>query len=171
VGDEVHIWRVGPGEQLSEIQRGRLDLESRLEEWLKRDISVLDPALLVIGSEVETDGGPIDILCVDAAGDLVIVELKRDNTPRLITAQVLDYASCVATSSLGAASRRFAVSDVTLQDRVFRPEGSKGLHTCPTFENLQIDLKQKVPSCWAFAEPSDGLEPSTPSLPWRCSTN
>src|SRR5262249_38885071 len=23
----------------------------------------------------------------------------------------------------------------------------------------------------AFLEPSDGLEPSTPSLPWRCSTN
>jgi hypothetical protein len=37
-------------------------------------------------------------------------------------------------------------------------------HTCPTFENLQIDLKQKAPSCWAFAEPSDRLEPSTSSL-------
>jgi Endonuclease NucS len=96
VGDEVHLWQVGAGEQLSEIQRARLDLESRLEEWLKRDISVLDPALLVIGNQVETEGGPIDILCLDAAGDLVIVELKRDKTPRLITAQVLDYASCVA---------------------------------------------------------------------------
>jgi hypothetical protein len=28
-----------------------------------------------------------------------------------------------------------------------------------------------VPTCGALAEPSDGLEPSTPSLPWRCSTN
>ena len=26
---------------------------------------------------------------------------------------------------------------------------------------------QKTPFCGAFAEPSDGLEPSTPSLPWR----
>ena len=25
--------------------------------------------------------------------------------------------------------------------------------------------------CRNFAKPSDGLEPSTPSLPWRCSTN
>ena len=25
--------------------------------------------------------------------------------------------------------------------------------------------------CWPFVKPSDGLEPSTPSLPWRCSTN
>ena len=96
MGDEVHLWQVGAGEQLREIQRARLDLESRLEEWLKRDISILGRALLVIGSEVETDGGPIDVLCIDAVGELVIVELKRDKTPRLITAQVLDYASCVA---------------------------------------------------------------------------
>jgi predicted amidohydrolase YtcJ len=25
--------------------------------------------------------------------------------------------------------------------------------------------------CWPFRKPSDGLEPSTPSLPWRCSTS
>jgi hypothetical protein len=45
---------------------------------------------------VETDfGGFIDILCIDAEGDLVIVELKRDRTPREVTAQSLDYASWV----------------------------------------------------------------------------
>jgi len=99
VGDEVHLWQVSDGDELAEIQRGHLDLEERLEEWLKRDISILDPNLLVIGNQVDTDGGPIDILCIDVAGDLVIVELKRDKTPRLITAQVLDYASCVASFS------------------------------------------------------------------------
>ena len=67
-----------------------------MEEWLAADISILDPALLVIGRQVETDfGGFIDLLCVDAAGDLVVVELKRDKTPREITAQALDYASWV----------------------------------------------------------------------------
>jgi hypothetical protein len=46
----------------------------------------------------------------------------------------------------------------------FRPEGSKkGFHTCPTFENLQVDPKQKAPLSGAFAKSSDGLEPSTPS--------
>ncbi len=34
-----------------------------------------------------------------------------------------------------------------------------------------IALNEKAPTFGAFAEPSDGLEPSTPSLPWRCSTN
>jgi len=94
------LWRIGADEQLTVIDRSSLNLESRLQEWLARDISVLDPTLLVIGREVETDfGGFIDVLCVDAAGDLVIVELKRDKTPREVTAQALDYASWVVNLS------------------------------------------------------------------------
>jgi hypothetical protein len=100
MGAEVHLWQVGDDERLSEIGRARLDLESRLQEWLARDISILDPMLLVIGREVDTDfGGLIDILCIDAEGDLVIVELKRDRTSREVTAQALDYASWVADLS------------------------------------------------------------------------
>ncbi len=98
--DEVRLWRVGTEESLSEISRAALDLEARLQEWLARDISMLDPGLLVIGREVETDfGGFIDLLCVDAAGDIVVVELKRDKTPREITAQALDYGSWVVDLS------------------------------------------------------------------------
>jgi hypothetical protein len=34
-------------------------------------------------------------------------------------------------------------------------------------EILQTAFTEKAAICGAFAEPSDGLEPSTPSLPWR----
>ena len=58
------------------------------------DISVLDPDLLVIGKQVRTDlGNVIDLLCLDSAGDTVVVELKKGRTPREVTAQALDYAS------------------------------------------------------------------------------
>jgi Endonuclease NucS len=97
MGGEAHLWRIDPGDQLTEIRESSLDLESRLQEWLVRDISILAPELLVIGREVATDfGGFIDVLCMDSEGDLVIVELKRDRTPREISAQALDYASWVA---------------------------------------------------------------------------
>jgi len=43
----------------------------------------------------------------------------------------------------------------------------KRLHTYRTLGQEQVDLNEKAPTCGAFAEPSDGLEPSTPSLPWR----
>jgi hypothetical protein len=57
---------------------------------------VLDPKLLIIGEQVETAFGKfIDLLCMDSTGNLVIVELKRDKTPREVTAQALDYASWV----------------------------------------------------------------------------
>jgi hypothetical protein len=39
------------------------------------------------------------LLCIERTGDLVIVELKRDKTPREITAQTLDYASWVTELS------------------------------------------------------------------------
>jgi hypothetical protein len=37
MGDEVHLWQIGPSEQLSEISRAKLDLESRLEDWLESE--------------------------------------------------------------------------------------------------------------------------------------
>jgi Endonuclease NucS len=94
--EEVRLWKIEAGDNLREISRSRLDLEARLEAWLERDVSTLDPGLLVIGRQVETDfGGLIDILCIDQSGDVVVVELKRDKTPREITAQTLDYGSWV----------------------------------------------------------------------------
>jgi hypothetical protein len=69
---EVRLWQVGNGDHLTEIRDAKLDLESRLEEWLARDISVLDPDLLLIGRQVATDGGPLDLLCLNERGDLVM---------------------------------------------------------------------------------------------------
>jgi len=93
---DARVWQVGTGDLLVEINTSRLDFESRLENWLRNDISILDKELLVIGSQVLTDfGGYIDLLCIDSSGDIVIVELKRDKTPRDTVAQALDYASWV----------------------------------------------------------------------------
>src|SRR5207253_3764368 len=43
----------------------------------------------------------------------------------------------------------------------------KRLHTHRTKHTLQMYVNQKLPICRNFLEPSVGLEPSTPSLPWR----
>jgi len=93
---DVRIWEIQDGDRLSKFEKAKLDLEERIENWLEQDISVVSDDLLVIGRQVATDfGGVIDLLCLDRNGDAVIVELKRDRTPRDITAQVLDYASWV----------------------------------------------------------------------------
>lgn len=110
--EEVRLWRIEGGDNLREIPRSPLDLEARLEVWLKRDISVLSQGLLVIGCQVETDfGGLIDLLCLDHSGDVVVVELKRNKTPREITAQTLDYGSWVKDLS---AERITAIAETYL---------------------------------------------------------
>ncbi|NJN20431.1 MAG: DUF91 domain-containing protein [Leptolyngbya sp. RL_3_1] len=91
---DIRLWKVKSGDSLQEIQQTSLNLEQRLHTWLERDISIISDDFLVIGSEVRTAyGGFIDLLCITASGDLVIVELKRGLTPREVVAQALDYAS------------------------------------------------------------------------------
>lgn len=96
MAEEVRIWQVDEADALTEIKRSRLDREARIEKWIMSDISLLSPDLLIIGEQVKTAFGKfIDLLCIDGSGNLVIVELKRDMTPREVTAQALDYASWV----------------------------------------------------------------------------
>ena len=93
---KVRLWEVISDGELQEVPSPDINLEERLEGWLASDISALDPNLLVIGKQVRTDfGGVIDLLCLDDAGDTVVVELKKGRTPREVTAQALDYASWV----------------------------------------------------------------------------
>ena len=118
--NEIQLWQVGNDDQLEQLQGAPLDLEARLQKWLARDISILSPELLVIGKEVPTDyGGYIDLLCIDADGDLVVVELKRDKTPREITAQALDYGSWVMDLSN---ERVVAIAEGYLEKTGFQQE-------------------------------------------------
>ena len=99
MSDAIRIWGVD-GDQLSEIPRQAVDLESRLEDWMDADVSVLSDDLLVIGRQLDTEGGgTLDLLCLDRNGDMVVVELKRGKTPREVIAQVLDYAAWAADLS------------------------------------------------------------------------
>ena len=91
---EVAIWRIDQGAK--PVTLGGLGYEARLQQIISDDLSIVDPNLLVIGREVESRfGGRIDVLAIDADGALVVIELKRDRTPREVVAQTLDYASWV----------------------------------------------------------------------------
>lgn len=91
---EVMLWQVDT-ERPEPVPRQQLDLEDRLEDWLFNDISMLSSDLLVIGRQIRQFNVPLDLLAVDRDGNLVVIELKRDRTPREVVAQALDYASWV----------------------------------------------------------------------------
>ena len=95
---EVGVWRLG--NDLKQIPFSSLDRESRLEEALAEDISILSPGLMLVGRQIPTAYGKfLDILAIDAEGNLHVIELKRDRTPRDVVAQLLDYASWVESLS------------------------------------------------------------------------
>ena len=97
---EIRVWRIQKDDHLHPVKSSKLDMEARLEDWIEEDISILSNDFLVIGRQVATEyGGAIDLLCLDRQGDVVVVELKRDKSPREITAQILDYASWVKDRS------------------------------------------------------------------------
>lgn len=94
---EVGVWRID--DELNPIPLSGMDYEQQQQETVAADLSVVAPGLLVVGREVMTPAGAIDILAIDANGSLVVVELKRNRTPREVVAQTLDYGSQVRQMS------------------------------------------------------------------------
>ena len=93
---ELGVWRIDGAPW--EVAAVPLSLEDRLEDLLAGDLSVASPNWMLIGRQVPTDhGGFVDLLAIDADGRLIVLELKRDKTPRDIVAQALDYGSWVRT--------------------------------------------------------------------------
>jgi hypothetical protein len=57
---------------------------------------ILSDEWMLIGRQADTGtGGRIDLLAIAPDGALVLIELKRDRTPREVVAQALDYAGWV----------------------------------------------------------------------------
>ncbi len=103
MGTEIKTWEIREGKpvavesKLSDAGRTEtLDLEA----WIETDPSIVRPGMRLIGRQVMTSSGPLDLLAVDRSGDLVIIELKRDRLPREALAQAIDYASDLATWSI-----------------------------------------------------------------------
>lgn len=91
---EVGIWKLGA--TLQPIGYSRMESEQRLESVLTDNIEVIDDDLMLVGRQVPTAYGKfIDLLALDSEGRVVVIELKRDRTPREVVAQLLDYGSWV----------------------------------------------------------------------------
>jgi hypothetical protein len=72
--------------------------EAVLEDWLENNSNDIleDSKLMIIGRQVTTNvGSIIDLLGIDREGNTVVIELKRDRTPRDTLAQAIEYASFV----------------------------------------------------------------------------
>lgn len=99
---EIRTWQIRDG-KLQPLESA-LKAEGRtepydLEPWIESQPEIIGPELLIVGRQVQTKSGPIDLLAINRSGDTVIIELKRDTLPREALAQAIDYASDVASWS------------------------------------------------------------------------
>jgi hypothetical protein len=91
---EVGIWRLGAKPE--KVNMSTIDSELMLEDALVKDLSMLSPQLMLIGRQISTSYGKlIDVLAMDASGNLSVIELKKSRTTREVVAQLLDYASWI----------------------------------------------------------------------------
>lgn len=110
MGLETGFWRI-QNNKPTRIQPTAIDYERRLEEVIQADCSIVSEPRrwLVIGRQVPTDhGGYVDLLAMDEAGTVIVLELKRDKADREVVSQVLDYASWVQDLEYEAIASVFA---------------------------------------------------------------
>jgi hypothetical protein len=100
---QIQTWQVVDG-QLHRLDKHLADTGRTeafdLEAWIASHPAIVEQDLLIIGRQVQTKSGPLDLLAVDRRGSLVVIELKRDKLPREALVQAIDYASDVANWSV-----------------------------------------------------------------------
>ena len=90
---QIKTWQIVDG-KLQEIETKLSDIGRTeaydLESWIVSNPSIIEQDLTIIGRQVKTNSGPLDLLALDHAGNSVIIELKRDKLPREVLAQAID---------------------------------------------------------------------------------
>lgn len=103
------LWRLD-GESVQQVATSVIASEERLEEIVEARIDILGLGnLFQIGRQVVTDYSKrIDLLAIDGQGDLYVIELKKDRTPREVVAQALEYGFWVQNLSFEAIRELYA---------------------------------------------------------------
>lgn len=101
MASEIEVWQIGKDGKL-QLNKTTLAENNRtepehLEGWLATNPALIAKDIRLIGRQVVTKTGELDLLAIDSTGNLVIVELKRDKVPREALAQAIDYASDLAS--------------------------------------------------------------------------
>ena len=91
--EDIKIWTLDGSKATPLDATRQMESEGMLEDTLADNPSLLLDGLTLVGRQLWTEGGPLDLLGVDKYGRLCVFELKRGTVAREAVAQVIDYAS------------------------------------------------------------------------------
>ena len=91
-------------EEITETTFYESNLKERqhIEEWLIKNPEIMGEELLIIGHEYDDfeNNERIDLLAIDKEGNLVVIEVKRDNSGISVDFQALKYVSYMSRRTL-----------------------------------------------------------------------
>ncbi len=139
---KIRIWQVSrSGEthrQVTSLEEvSDAEAEDLLEDLLVQEPDMLMPNLKLVGRQVPTQDGPLDLLGVDEEGRLVVFELKRGTLRREAVAQVIDYAAQL--NNMGADELAEHISERSGEGGI-RPVGDFREWYEENFPNEEADL-------------------------------
>lgn len=152
MGTEIKVWQITDKKliPINTLPRDENISEPYdIEPWIASDSSIIGNDIVIIGRQVMTDSGPLDLLGIDKNGNLVIIEIKRDKLPREALAQAIDYASDVADWSIEKITETLAAYltkasshdlDINLEDYVRESLHKRNID----IENLDINYAQRI---------------------------
>ena len=91
--NDMKIWTLDGSKATPLDAFVQMESEWNLEDTLVNNPDLLMDRLTLVGRQITTEGGDLDLLGVDKYGRLVVFELKRGILRREAVAQVIDYAS------------------------------------------------------------------------------
>ena len=127
IADELHEFGVDPGLEKDGV-------EAELQQLIAARVDALGSGLRLVRREYPTDLGPVDLLCRDADGNAVVVEIKRVGEIAGVE-QLLRYQERLDRDGTLAPTRGlFVATRIKPQARVFAE--SRGV-AC-----LEVDLEE-----------------------------
>ncbi len=107
MAEQVNLWVAGEDGMVEPLpRRPHVEYEHHFEEMLIQRPEMLGEGVTLVGRQLMTESGPLDLLGIDEEGKLVVYELKRGEAPRHAITQAIDYASWLDSLSYDELARR-----------------------------------------------------------------
>lgn len=154
---EYNLYRILPKEKtlkaIKEIDFSDHDFKERydIQEWVESNPDILGEKLLLIGKELSyfTDTRErLDLLALDTKGNIVIVELKRDDSGIGMDWQAIKYASYMSkftSNDILTIYHKYLLKNVTNDDEIDLEQAEQNILDFIEEDNIaDINKRQRI---------------------------